>query len=89
MTVRIDRALLAELKRAARADGRSASSQVVHLLKKELRPLAQSPAGPHRSAAGAFAHADVAERVMDYRLGPWLEGAFDRRERRQRERRRP
>jgi hypothetical protein len=69
MTVRIDRALLAALKRAAQTEGRSMSGQVVHVLKKELHPAPTTYPSRGRSVAGMFAHIDVAEDVEEYRLG--------------------
>jgi hypothetical protein len=89
MTVRIDRALLAALKRAAEAEGRSVSGQVVYLLRKELRPLAKGNPSPGRSVAGMFAHVDVAENAEDYRLGSWIDGVLDRRARKHARRGRP
>ena len=89
LTVRIERALLDDLKHAARAEGRSTSGHVVHLLKKELRPLAQAQVRPYRLAEGALAHIDVAETVEEFRLGPWIEAVVARRARRHEGRKRP
>jgi hypothetical protein len=89
MTVRIDRALLDVLKRAAQAEGRSMSGQVVHVLKKELHPTPKPAASPGRSVAGMFAHVDVAEHVEEYGLGPWIGAVLDRRARRHARRTRP
>lgn len=80
MTVRIDRNLLNEVKRAARSDGRSVSAEVVHILRRELAPRERTLST--RSVEGLFAHREVSEDLEDYRLGEWLDRALERRARR-------
>jgi plasmid stability protein len=77
MTVRIDKGLLAEVKRAAKSEGRSVSAEVVHVLRGRLAPPERSRST--RRLAGLFAQVNVAEDVAEYRLGDWLEQAINRR----------
>ncbi len=82
MTVRIDRPLLAELKRVAKSEGRRVSAEVVHVLRQQLGPVAQKL--PPRRLEGALAQIDVAEHIGEFRHGDWLTGVIDRRARRRR-----
>ena len=87
MTVRIDRPLLAELKRVAKSEGRSVSAEVVHVLRRQLSPVEQKL--PPRRLEGALAQFEVAEDVAEFRHGDWPDQAIDRRARVGRERRHP
>jgi len=60
MTLRIDADLLARLKDRAKREGRSASAEVVRLLRRELGGISQ-PKRAHRSAMGMFSHLESVE----------------------------
>lgn len=65
MTLRIDPALLEDLRRAAKAERRSVSAQVLHLVRKEVG------ASPRRSAKplptlGWLRHLDAPDQLEEF-----------------------
>jgi plasmid stability protein len=76
MTLRLAPELLSELKVRARAEGRSTSAEVIHLLERVIRvPLASAPA--KRSTMGMFAEFDVPELSEFQDYGRALTRAFE------------
>ena len=53
MTVRVDPALLAALKRRAAREGRSVSAEVIRMIRRDLEP-AKPPRGRRPSTMGMF-----------------------------------
>jgi hypothetical protein len=68
MTLRIDADLLVRIKDQAKREGRSASAEVVRLLRRELGGVAK-PKKPRRNTMGMFAHLESVrlEDVRDLR----------------------
>jgi plasmid stability protein len=76
MTLRLAPELLSELKMRARAEGRSTSAEVIHLLERVIRvPVASGPA--KRSTMGMFAEFDAPELSAFQDYGRALTSAFE------------
>ena len=58
MTLRIDADLLMRLKDQAKREGRSASAEVVRLLRRELG-MTTKPKKPRRDTMGMFSHLEA------------------------------
>ncbi|TMA70159.1 MAG: Arc family DNA-binding protein [Deltaproteobacteria bacterium] len=66
MSLRIDPGLLEEIRRRARAEGRSVSSQILHLVRNQLG-VGSPPKRRARRTMGWLAHLDVPEDLGTYR----------------------
>lgn len=70
MTVRVDEALLEEIRAAARKEDRSLSAYVLRVLREHLAAQAALEAPPRkatRSAMGALRHLGAPESIDDFR----------------------
>jgi hypothetical protein len=67
MSLRIESELLEEIRRRARAEGRSVSAQILHLVRNELGPSAPQPSRRPQRTMGWLAHLDVPEDLETYR----------------------
>ena len=65
MSLRIDPELLEELRKAARAEGRSVSSQVVHLVRKELATRS-APRKKPLPTLGWLRHLDAPDELREF-----------------------
>ena len=67
MSLRIDLELLEEIRQRARAEGRSVSAQILHLVRNELGAGSPPPKRRGRRTMGWLAHLDVPEDLETYR----------------------
>ena len=67
MSLRIDPQLLEEIRRRARAEGRSVSAEILHLVRRELGGGSPPPRRGARRTMGWLAHLDVPEDLETYR----------------------
>jgi len=67
MSLRIDPELLEEIRQRARAEGRSVSAQILHLVRGELGGGSPYPKRRARRTMGWLAHLDVPEDLETYR----------------------
>lgn len=84
MTLRLDPALLDALKRTAKRQGRSVSSEVVRLIRKELEPSAVGKRARRRTM-GMFAGLEAPDLIELKRIRRQVSGSVlggDRRRRR-------
>ena len=67
MTLRIEPALLEELRRVARVERRSLSGEVLYLVREQLDLPARRLA-PHKPTMGWLAHLDVPGELAEFRV---------------------
>lgn len=66
MTIRVEPELLEQLRRAARAERRSVSGEVLHLVRQQLGPP-QRRLGRPKPTMGWLEHVDVPEGLNEFR----------------------
>src|SRR3989442_2412622 len=67
MSLRLDPKLLEEIRKRARAEGRSVSAQILHVVRSEIGGRSPTPERRARRTMGWLAHLDVPEDVTTYR----------------------